>query len=820
MLKTIIILALLSFNMLSLGFVTSEFHVLQRHDYALAPNPYTKAPFPLFPILYAYVTIGNNQELIVSANFSSTYTLIVFTPIQFQYWALNSSSKAMYVKQISRGTYYIPLPPGTYAVVINHAINASTKQIKLYVTGLNFYSIFLSPRTSVATGIASYGFYNYSGVFVPYRINTTAILGYFNITSLSTKGHSATLQMNAVLQINGRNSQQLWLQNVIIFDTYLKLFSLQDQIWNFSSYLANLTQAVGKGNIQTYLDRTYYAHTSFWYSNVSYSLPFAGYLITNVSVVKGKGVYVYFGFVIIQSGKIIPPSVVYYDKVFISCPDVSSAYILVQPNFTGSLNPYDVELVFTGYYMSSNAIFTSLQAQLTLMYYDNGRWVDFPSLLSYGLNTQETAGNAITVIEEGNAFVKIGSSTGYFLTNNFNGKIPGFTYVNYSGQAFYTSSPILISFPNYELIGSDVNYTLTKILVYVNGDETIVPNNYAIQPLSWFGTITIIPEYMTCYKVTIKYPNGSYTSWYPSGSRIDLPKTIYVSSNIRYLLNSSESEVIITQPEILSPPYILQYYVNIKIVNETISGWYNNGSVVFIPSVIQFSSSERYLINYSKQIVVTSPINLTLPYILQYRVIINLPNGTIKGWYDNGSIINVPEVINMNTTKYVLNSSQVIIVTTSLNYTPTYTVQYLVGIILPNGTTIYKYVNNDSEIQLPKVIQISNDTRYVLNSSSDRVVITSSGIIKPAYVLQYLVNINGKTEWVNEGEKITVEIFTTPFLLVKWVGNIHVNNGETIVIDKPIYLKVIEEPSPIDYVIVALVAIIFVLTRLIRRKKS
>ncbi|AWR96358.1 hypothetical protein DFR86_01535 [Acidianus sulfidivorans JP7] len=917
----------------SLALDNASYHVLQRQS-ALAPEPNTKAPYIIFPFLYRYVSIGSDQQLIVITNFSSTYILSVFTPIQFEYWVLGDSCDSEYSIPVSNGTYYIPLPKGEYVVTVNDAINASPNDIKLIIGSLDFYSIFYSTRDSVSTGIASYGFYNYSGHLYPYTIKTSAIMGYFNISSISTKNDLASLQLNSVLEVKGNVDEEFWLQNAILFNIYDSYYSVTDEVWNFSSYLANISSVKGNGNIGTFNYRTYYSYTPPYYSYVYYSLPLAGYLIENVSVVQGKGVYISFGYVIIQSGKLIPPVVNYYDKVFIDCPNVKSANIVVKPNFTGSLNPYDVELVFGGYYPSSDAIFTSLQAKLSLMYNDSGKWSAFPSLMSYGLNTLETSQNIHTVIKNGIINVVSGSSSNGFLTNKGTLHIPGFTFVNESGKVFYITSPFSVNIHKY-IIHGEINYTLAKIMLYENGTEKVIQDGYIVQPNNnWFEEIYIIPyyipydlvtivypngtvsewvrndssivlpriinvssveryvlnssmvvqivspsvirpKYVLQYLVTIVYPTGRVVGWYDNGSTITFPRVINVSSVERYVLNSSmimhivssgiirpsymlqyfvtivypngtvsewvrndssislprvinvssveryvlNSSMImhIISPGVIVPSYILQYFVTIVYPTGRVVGWYDNGSTITFPRVINVSSVERYVLNSSMVVQIVSPSVIRPKYVLQYLVTIVYPTGRVVGWYDNGSTITFPRVINLTKELFTLVSPASIIVVKSMNLYPTYLVSYLEKIILPNGT-ILEYIQKGKYIVLPSIIQVNKYERYVLNSTQ-RLFVNASETIKPFYILQYLVKINGHSEWINKGEKITIEAFTTPFFLVKWIGNIHVFNGETITVNQPIDIKEEKVLNPLDYLLVAIAILIIAIVLYIKKFK-
>ncbi|PVU77183.1 hypothetical protein DDW13_01315, partial [Acidianus hospitalis] len=169
-------------------------------------------------------------------------------------------------------------------------------------------------------------------------------------------------------------------------------------------------------------------------------------------------------------------------------------------------------------------------------------------------------------------------------------------------------------------------------------------------------------------------------------------------------------------------------------------------------------------------------------YKLQYFVKLILPNGTIEEWLDSHSDLILPKIIQINDTRYILNEQNNIIEILGCRILcPKYDVYYLVKLILPNGT-IEEWIKKDCVIILPQYIYISSYERYVLNSTQF-VIVHSPLVIQPEYIKQYLVKINGISYWYNEGAKLLIKIVTTPFFIVKWVGNIKVSNGETIIVN-------------------------------------
>jgi hypothetical protein len=70
--------------------------------------------------------------------------------------------------------------------------------------------------------------------------------------------------------------------------------------------------------------------------------------------------------------------------------------------------------------------------------------------------------------------------------------------------------------------------------------------------------------------------------------------------------------------------------------------------------------------------IVNEPLQVNIKVIPQFWVNIYLPNGSISGWYNNGSVIVIPKVVNVNGITYVLNGSDEIIVTQPIFLTPNY----------------------------------------------------------------------------------------------------------------------------------------------------
>jgi hypothetical protein len=90
-------------------------------------------------------------------------------------------------------------------------------------------------------------------------------------------------------------------------------------------------------------------------------------------------------------------------------------------------------------------------------------------------------------------------------------------------------------------------------------------------------------------------------------------------------------------------------------------------------SFSQLLSFERLeVFSQPQMFIVNEPLQVNIKVIPQFWVNIHLPDGSISGWYNNGSVIVIPKVVNVNGTTYVLNGSDVIIVTQPIFLTPNY----------------------------------------------------------------------------------------------------------------------------------------------------
>lgn len=146
-----------------------------------------------------------------------------------------------------------------------------------------------------------------------------------------------------------------------------------------------------------------------------------------------------------------------------------------------------------------------------------------------------------------------------------------------------------------------------------------------------------------------------------------------------------------------------------------------------------------------------------------------------------------------------------------------YTYYYYVNIMLPNGSTIKGWFKEGSEINIPKVIYLNTEERYVLENNSTLIVSQPLINYTPEYVLQYKATINNITEWLNQGSKII--LYSPTFLLfnVKWVGTYNVSNGGVIEVNSPIIEKEVKILNYSSIMFLLIIIVIILIVFLIKR---
>jgi len=175
------------------------------------------------------------------------------------------------------------------------------------------------------------------------------------------------------------------------------------------------------------------------------------------------------------------------------------------------------------------------------------------------------------------------------------------------------------------------------------------------------------------------YTNGTYTVTLPVNISFD--SLYYVNGSARMVLEGVKvdgmrlgSSFAISEPGTyqITASYITQYYVTVNLnvsayvngVEEALtSGWYDAGTMIQIyPQIVQVGQYEIYNITTPYSFVVNGPGSIQVPYTVEYYVSIVLPNGTIAGWYANGSFIKLPRTVYVSGVEYELGGPDQVVV--------------------------------------------------------------------------------------------------------------------------------------------------------------
>ncbi len=426
----------------------TEYNVKEGSYYVILDARYS-------PITYEFDTFGvpSNQfkELNFSDNANYSINLKNYSNVSIEI----ISNKTIKIAFDKSDNYTLP---AYTEYQISYYLNRGINQINFY-GGQNIKLVFY---TDVSTqlvnpikdinqsgpnpiGIASYGISDISGNHVPYVVEAKEVMGNADIKNISVANlpyienpspQGASIQLNAMLNvISGNKSYQYWLQNVASLNLKNSKYNIYSNIWNDTQRDANITSDSITfnngyiGSINTTLNgvvkkESYYGSNSEPYlsSSIKYPLIFSPVIkISNSS----SGPVVSFGYY--SKG-----GYYFYNNVTINIPN-SSAYIEVNPYIrTGSYNLFDVGLIFGGEYSGETAFFNGMNSTESLYYYSNGSWNEFPSLYTFGVNTEESAINLTTqVLKNGT----IETTTGR----------PNYNEIIYEGNNF---NPINNSIPN------------------------------------------------------------------------------------------------------------------------------------------------------------------------------------------------------------------------------------------------------------------------------------------------------------------------------------------------------------------------------------
>jgi hypothetical protein len=294
----------------------------------------------------------------------------------------------------------------------------------------------------VPVGIASYGIYNYNNIKA-YRVKTSALLGeaYIEaIKSINTENsvepaNSASLQLNGILVVQNKNdsTNQYFLQLVTNFFTNSDNISFESSITGLNTAL---TEKSLNGNVscrfsidnQLRTNQPYYI-CHFLLANGTQNISVARPLKLQMELVT----YVNNGEVMIHpiinfsgSNQKINYSLSSSNFSMIDRNAESSYFLVDGRNYTffnNGDNLYDAELVFGGVYEGQMANFSSMNATLKLLYYNDSTntFQNFPSYYNFGSGTGETTDTLSTSpLQNNSVIVTAGNPDNRYLGNSTN----------------------------------------------------------------------------------------------------------------------------------------------------------------------------------------------------------------------------------------------------------------------------------------------------------------------------------------------------------------------------------------------------------------
>ena len=281
-------------------------------------------------------------------------------------------------------------------------------------------------------------------------------------------------------------------------------------------------------------------------------------------------------------------------------------------------------------------------------------------------------------------------------------------YVNGSihnaNKTYIVTLPANITFVKVKYINNISRFILAEVTL--NGSTA--SSSFTInQP----GGYTIKANYVMQYYVTTNLNVSAYingvkeklsTGWYNRGSTIEVFPQVILKSRYEIYNITQTFNFIVESPMSIEIPYIVEYYVKVNftgspllaVINGTdrtlVSGYYPAGTTIEIPEYEYLSSFERLeVFSQPQTFIVNEPLQVNVKVVPQFWVNIHLPDGSISGWYNNGSVIVIPKVVKVNGTTYVLNGSDEIRITHPLFITPKY-------IKLVNNTETMSELNSSS----------------------------------------------------------------------------------------------------------------------------
>ncbi|ADL19047.1 Peptidase A5, thermopsin [Acidilobus saccharovorans 345-15] len=632
-------------------------------------------------------------------------------------------------------------------------------------------------------------------------------------------------------------TNNLWNATNNLWNATNNLWNATNNLWNATNNLWNATNpavlsASGNGNISSYHGEQYYAYT--YPVQFESSEPFHVYVMMNVSVNAAMEpvIYMYFRFVnsTYDSGWVLYDTITANETAFNDNPTFLAGSV---PGVASNGYPYVIQFVTAGCGEGSTLYAYSWDASMMLYYRYDGRFYAVPgafSLEPYNFSGGVTAENVSAVqgiaeyYYDGLVYQLSGSSYQEALwqaSASSYSPAPNEVSVNltpagalwvvsvmgvnvsFSSTVAVTSPQALIQVPSGEYIvtatlyaGSSPVYSFSSEVAVAGMQQVIALNVSSQTPFIYNGQMFMAGNY-TFYSQQPFVANLTFVAYMPSAGIRVLPSEVLVNgtpAHVTSLLLAVNGNTTVVEGA------VLQYYVNLSQpvpanvngINATLtSGWYNASTRIIIYRYFYIGEAERLYVSPEMIVInLSSPLTLPLRPVLQYYVHISLPNGTISGWYANGTVIRPPEVIYVNgSARYVLQVGGPLVVDSPVNETPAYQLQVLVSYALPNGTAFVGWLPLGYTLRFPTTINVSSGVSYEL-VSPEEVAVTSPGAIVVEYSPRFLVTVtyaNGTTRsfWAPQGYTVKLEAPAPPLHAVRWVGTLDLPNGASVSVGEP-----------------------------------
>ncbi|MEM3828994.1 MAG: thermopsin family protease [Conexivisphaerales archaeon] len=377
-----------------------------------------KVPFEVTNISTIYLYGLSNQTIIYSIFDNSTNkTVYLSKPVTV---VGNQTNEYISIKNLT---------PGSYSIILFNKHNSSVLYDFWYTESPYIVNPYIYSRGNNAEGLVSYGISNRSSILSAYTINTSALEGFLNLSSLYVynssqllASHFLSAQLNGVLVVTNKNGtiKTYWVQNIAHIYAVNRFYYLADNLWG-----EDITNKTIEGRGQVIYDNiskeSFYAYGT----NLSfYNYPFSFALQSIVSVSPNKGINLSECYQPLQNGKNLSVSLhgYCYDNIFINDSNVASAKFMISgSNYPINIPPlyYDAEFVIGGGFNGSLATIQNLNATLGLYYFDNSTssYIEFPSYYSFADDTAEEISNVNAKYNHNYAILEAGNNDEVYLGN-------------------------------------------------------------------------------------------------------------------------------------------------------------------------------------------------------------------------------------------------------------------------------------------------------------------------------------------------------------------------------------------------------------------